>query len=219
MINEGVFSDLNSKEKNNHAHHFHLGLTSRCLTGIYWFFRWNIYIDKYMYINGQKWKRVSQKRIRKQSKWIKTILNAADKEKFLLSKNYTFRINWWGWSLRNKPFHTLNFRSSNIINILLILNWVGGPALWTTPARWSVDHNCPVAYGPHLPCGPRTRACHGFLFTKLPRLTLGLRSWMKYSPISGNPQHAIYQVLIGTERVKCRAGITQHKYTQLEFIN
>ena len=92
-------------------------------------------------------------------------------------------------------------------------------SLWTTPASWSMDHNCPVAYGPHLPCGPRTRACHGFLFTKLPRLTLGLRSWMQYSPISGNPQHAIYQVPIGTERVKSRAGITQHKYTQLEFIN
>ena len=147
MINGGVFSDLNSKEKNNHAHHFHLGLTSRCLTGIYWFFRWNIYIDKYMYINGQKWKRVSQKRIRKQSKWIKTILNATDKEKFLLSKNYAFRINWWGWSLWNKPFHTLNFRSSNIINILLILNWVGGPALWP------MNHTCSVVCGPQLPCG------------------------------------------------------------------
>ena len=147
MINEGVFSDLNSKEKNNHAHHFHLGLTSRCLTRIYWFFRWNIYIDKYMYINGQKCKRVNQKRIRKQSKRIETVLNAADKEKFLLSKNYAFRINWWGWSLGNKPFHPLNFLLSNIINILLILNWVWRPALWP------MDHNCPVAYGPQLPCG------------------------------------------------------------------
>ena len=172
MINGGVFSDLNSKEKNNHAHHFHLGLTSRCLTGIYWFFRWNIYIDKYMYINGQKWKRVSQKRIRKQSKWIKIVLNAADKEKFLLSKNCAFRINWWGWSLGNKPFHPLNFLLSNIINILLILNWVWRPALWpmdhncpvayephllrglwTTTALWPMDHTCPVAYEPHLPRG------------------------------------------------------------------
>ena len=46
-----------------------------------------------MYINGQKCKRVNQKRIRKQSKRIETVLNAADKEKFLLFKNYAFRIN------------------------------------------------------------------------------------------------------------------------------
>ena len=161
MINEGVFSDLNFMGKNNHAHHFHLGLTSRCLTGIYWFFRWNINLDKYMYINGQKWKRVSQKRIRKQNKWIKTILNAADKEKFLLSKNYAFRINWWGWSLWNKPFHTLNFRSSKyyqyIINIKL--SWrtclvAYEPhllrGLWTTTALWPMDHTCPVAHEPEL---------------------------------------------------------------------
>ena len=93
------------------------------LTVPYWnllfFFRWNINIDKYMYINGQKWKRVSQKRIRKQSKWIKTVWNATDKQKFFLSKNYAFRINWWGWSLGNKPFHPLNFRLSNIIHIKL----------------------------------------------------------------------------------------------------
>ena len=116
MINGGVFSDLNSMEKNNHAHHFHLGLTSRCLTGIYWFFRRNINIVKYMYINGQRRKRVSQKRIRKQSKKrIKTVVNAANKDKFLLSKNYAFKINRWGWSLGDKPFNTLNFRSPNFV--------------------------------------------------------------------------------------------------------
>ena len=116
MINGGVFSDLNSMEKNNHAHHFHLGLTSRCLTGIYWFFRRNINIVKYMYINGQRRKWVSQKRIRKQSKKrIKTVVNAANKDKFLLSKNYAFKINRWGWSLGDKPFNTLNVRSPNFV--------------------------------------------------------------------------------------------------------
>ena len=47
-----------------------------------------------MYINGQRRKRLSQKRIRKQSKKrIKTVVNAANKDKFLLSKNYAFKIN------------------------------------------------------------------------------------------------------------------------------
>ena len=57
-------------------------------------------------------------------------------------------------------------------DILLILNWVWGPALWpmdhncpvayephllrglwTTTALWPMDHTCPVAYEPHPPRG------------------------------------------------------------------
>ena len=153
-----------------------------------------------MYINGQKWKLVSQKRIRTKTK-----------------KNFCCpKINWWGWSLGNKPFHPLNFRSSNIINILLVLNWVWGSALWP------MDHNCPVAYEPHLLHGlwtttalwPMDHTCPVAHEPELVTVSCS-QSYRDYR----DPQHAIYQVPIGTERVKSRAGITQHKYTQLEFIN